>query len=471
MLNTDQYNPQVKKRMTKADFLKNNRGIDEGKDLDPKVLEEMFDEIAAHEIVLKDEQLSKMDKMASDVDSPDISGRYRTKKEIAQIAIANETMALKTEAMFANIRSKSSSVKKADDSTSSSPFYHASHYEHVKSMFQIIWMSVLTGISTPLQETDDIETIWLSLEGFRYACRICCMFDMDLERKAFITTFSKFTFLTSLHDMKSKNLEAIRTLLEIANVEGNSLGESWREVVLCISQLERLQLVGSAGEQELARVQRYNFFYLLRMSSDQQRHPRTSSSSTNSAAAETNSQSMAIAVDRLFTGSVKLNGIAIVEFVRALCIVSWDEITSSSDKEHPRMNSLQRLIEISYYNMKRIRVEWSNIWAILGEHFNQVGCHPNSVVGFFALDKLRQLSMKFLEIEELPNFKFQKDFLKPFEYILGNNPDPKIKDMILACLQQMIQAKVKSMKSGWKSMFAAFAKAAKESHGLVKLLI
>jgi len=34
--------------------------------------------------------------------------------------------------------------------------------------------------------------------------------------------------------------------------------------------------------------------------------------------------------------------------------------------------SLQKLVEISYYNMGRIRLEWSNLWDILGEHFNQV---------------------------------------------------------------------------------------------------
>lgn len=182
---------------------------------------------------------------------------------------------------------------------------------------------------------------------------------------------------------------------------------------------------------------------------------------------EATSQTMAIAVDRIFSGSVRLSGEAIVHFVKALCQVSWDEITSSSaNNNHPRMNSLQRLIEISYYNMKRIRMEWSNIWAILGEHFNKVGCHQNQIVALFALDKLRQLSMKFLEIEELSNFKFQKDFLKPFEHIIGNNPDSKIKDMVLTCLQQMIQAKSKSMKSGWKTLFAAFIKAARETNGI-----
>jgi brefeldin A-inhibited guanine nucleotide-exchange protein len=40
--------------------------------------------------------------------------------------------------------------------------------------------------------------------------------------------------------------------------------------------------------------------------------------------------------------------------------------------ETPRLFSLQKLVEISYYNMGRIRMEWANIWAILGQHFNQV---------------------------------------------------------------------------------------------------
>ena len=60
----------------------------------------------------------------------------------------------------------------------------------------------------------------------------------------------------------------------------------------------------------------------------------------------------------------------------------------------------------------------------------QVGCHSNTSVVFFALDSLRQLSMRFLEIEELPHFKFQKDFLKPFEHVMANNQVVPVKDMV-----------------------------------------
>ena len=48
----------------------------------------------------------------------------------------------------------------------------------------------------------------------------------------------------------------------------------------------------------------------------------------------------------------------------------------------------------------------------------QVGCLPNEEVSFFVVDSLRQLSMKFLEKGELANFRFQKEFLRPFEHIM-----------------------------------------------------
>ena len=55
LLNTDAHNPQVKKPMTQAEFIKNNRGIDDGKDLDEQFLVDIYDEINANEIRMKDE--------------------------------------------------------------------------------------------------------------------------------------------------------------------------------------------------------------------------------------------------------------------------------------------------------------------------------------------------------------------------------------------------------------------------------
>ena len=68
--------------------------------------------------------------------------------------------------------------------------------------------------------------------------------------------------------------------------------------------------------------------------------------------------------------------------MQALCDVSWEEIQSSGLSQHPRLFSLQKLVDISYYNMTRIRLEWSNLWDILGEHFNLVSLTAIIVVSY-----------------------------------------------------------------------------------------
>ncbi len=55
LLNTDAHNPQVKNRMTKLDFKKNNRGINDGSDLSEELLSSIYDEIVNNEIRMKDE--------------------------------------------------------------------------------------------------------------------------------------------------------------------------------------------------------------------------------------------------------------------------------------------------------------------------------------------------------------------------------------------------------------------------------
>lgn len=55
LLNTDAHNPQVKRRMTLQDFVKNNRGINDGADLPEELLSSIYDEIVSNEIRMKDE--------------------------------------------------------------------------------------------------------------------------------------------------------------------------------------------------------------------------------------------------------------------------------------------------------------------------------------------------------------------------------------------------------------------------------
>lgn len=56
--------------------------------------------------------------------------------------------------------------------------------------------------------------------------------------------------------------------------------------------------------------------------------------------------------EQVFVNSIKLPSESVVEFFTALCNVSAEELKQSP----ARVFSLQKLVEISYYNMARIRM-------------------------------------------------------------------------------------------------------------------
>lgn len=87
---------------------------------------------------------------------------------------------------------------------------------------------------------------------------------------------------------------------------------------------------------------------------------------------ETSSQSVVVAVDRIFNCSPMLDGHAVIHFVVALCQVSLEELSATT----PRMFSLQKVVEICYYNMGRIRLEWSRMWEVRRGMPPVMKCNP-----------------------------------------------------------------------------------------------
>ncbi|XP_065194608.1 brefeldin A-inhibited guanine nucleotide-exchange protein 1-like isoform X3 [Sycon ciliatum] len=428
MLATDLHSTKIKRqnKMTKEQYIKMNRGINDQKDLPPEYLEGIYDEIARQAITLRP--------------------TGKTAKALME-----------------------------DRSHIQTSFTSATHIDHVRPMFKLAWTPFLAALSLSLRDADDMQMVTLCLDGFRCAIRIASIFNMQLERNAFVQSLAKFTLLTNtgLSEMKPKNIETIKTLIAVAHSEGNYLQESWHEILNVVSQLELAQLIGTgvktryissgatdgggAGGPMGIRDSTAAANELLegaRGKMDQK-----TLATIQESMGETSSQSVVVAVDRIFTSSSLLDGDAIVDFVRALCSVSVAELES---RVVPRMFCLTKIVEISYYNMGRIRLEWSRIWAVLGEYFNKVGCNPNDDIAFFAIDSLRQLSIKFLEKGELANFRFQKDFLKPFEYVMKRTGSLMIRDMIVSCTEQMVSKQVHNIKSGWVNIFAVFHKAASD---------
>ncbi|XP_021363171.1 brefeldin A-inhibited guanine nucleotide-exchange protein 1-like isoform X5 [Mizuhopecten yessoensis] len=460
MLTTDLHSSQVKVKMKKEQYIKMNRGINDSKDLPEEYLSAIYDEIAGNEIKMK---VSGSTKAPSSVAKDITSDKQRR----LLYNLEMEQMAHTAKALMESV------------SHVSSNFTSATHLEHVRPMFKMAWTPYLAAFSVGLQDCDDTTIASLCLDGLRCAIRIACIFHMEIERDAYVQALARFTLLTAaspLTEMKTKNIDTIKTLISVAHTDGNYLGRSWLEILRCISQLELAQLIGTGVKPRSAHhhhsrgnvdsaghpIEAFDPEVIARGGLDSKRL-----ANLQEQMGETSSQSVVVAVDRIFTGSVRLDGDAVVAFTHALCHVSLDELANVN---HPRMFSLTKIVEISYYNMGRIRLQWSRIWQVLGDHFNKVGCNPNEDLVFFAVDSLRQLSMKFIEKGEFANFRFQKDFLRPFEHIMKRNRSPTIRDMVVRCVAQMVNSQAGNIRSGWKNIFSVFHLAASDhDEGIVEL--
>ncbi|KAG0224594.1 Brefeldin A-inhibited guanine nucleotide-exchange protein 2 [Actinomortierella wolfii] len=469
MLNTDQHSSQVKRRMDVNDFIKNNRGINNNDNLPDEYLADIFKDISTKEIVLEEEQAKEATK-----NSVNTAATTKQRQELYDIAITQ--MQKNARALLAGNDGRSRAA---------AAWRNATHIEHVKPMFAVACWPAMATLSLAFEEAVDpamfankaepkvreftsinAEAITLSLQGLMNAIRIASIFHMEVERDAFISSLAKLTGMNHVSEMQPKNVQAIRTLLKVANTMGEYLEGNWNLVLKTISAMEQLQLIPQGGRVSTEGFNGVDYQHSGGSPGSNGVPPHTPQTSRRKASfsammSEFQSQDTIIAIDKIFVNSTSLSGEAIVHLFKSICAVSLEEVEA---RNTPRMYMLQRIVEIADYNMVRIRFEWTQIWKILQSYFNAVGCHSNTNVSTFAIDSLRQLAMKFLARDELAHFNTQNELLRPFEHIYKNNPSMAIHQLIIESLDQMIMARAGNIRSGWKPMFGVFGRTATESN-------
>lgn len=494
MLHTDAHNNTIKHKMSKEDFIRNNRGINDGSDLDPTFLSGLYERITTTEIRLAG---SKKDSSAGDgqalngaVAAMDPTQRAR------QFEQESKELMDATKILFTKKR------RPAQDYT----YYSATNVYHARLMFETAYFPVLAAISLNLEDSSPADTyvVALCLDGFRNGIAVASTFGMSTAKDAFVSSLAKFTHLNSISEMRPKNVECVRMVLAIAALEGNNLGEQWIVIVRAISQLEQIRAVasGNPGKYLLQKspvtgigVQVSEVFSRESSSSTssgvtptqaKETDGSSPSQSANSSFRRTSSVSRTLSpekvkansglhridpktatmattiaeseIERIFTNSSGLPAGDVADFCGALCTVALAEL---NEKPAPRIFCLQKIVEMAYYNMEsRTRIQWGKIWSQMSPFFGEAMCHVNRDVAMYATDALRQLASKFLEKDELSNFSFQKAFMKPFEVCFGKSKNVEVRELVLTCISQIVLARAGNIKSGWKAVFAVLALAA-----------
>ena len=496
MLQTNLHNPAIKddKRMTKEQFIKQNKGISSDGELPESMLMDIYDRIQATPISLNQDERNR--KVKKD-DQSFFASMSQDKRRKDAFNDERKEMVRSSEALF-----KQRSKSKVMDKT---VFKHAdqSYEAYARPMFEVAWAPMISVFSQIIEMVDDYDLIALCLEGFRLSIRIASRLDVFVARDTYVNALVKFTTLDSVKEMRYKHIDAIKLLINVALTDGDYLHESWGQILRGLSHLSRLQLFGnrvhsddlffadtstskSSTEKNTRGKKRpssYNVQNMELSGIDQFTKLFTgpSRAETSRLIEEANAELIMreidpVMIDRIFINSQNLSSESVLHFVDNLCAISLEEISTTNNNSlsclrgkeangdstmAPRVFSLQKLVEVADFNMHvRPRISWTKLWSVLAIHFTAVGVDDNHALSMFAIDSLKQLSIKFLQKEELSNFNFQRLFLKPFEVIMNKSNSPEIKELILRCIDIMVLACASNIHSGWRSLFSVFRVAA-----------
>lgn len=171
MLNTDLHSDHIAKKMTVEEFVRNNRGINDGKDLPEEYLSDLYYNILEHEIQMQHDVSDFMDSGFSTVD------RYSTQWE--GVLKRSENV------VGASFTSNASILK-----------LRAGLYE--KDMFTLIADRTIQSLLLAFEKTLDVTNMERALEGLSNCAKIALYYDMTEIFDRVMSSLSSY-FLAFAH--------------------------------------------------------------------------------------------------------------------------------------------------------------------------------------------------------------------------------------------------------------------------------
>ncbi|XP_066447576.1 protein MON2 homolog isoform X1 [Eleutherodactylus coqui] len=232
--------------------------------------------------------------------------------------------------------------------------------------------------------------------------------------------------------LTAKNIQCMRTLLNLAHCHGGYLGTSW-------------QLV-------LATLQHLVWILGLKPSSGGALKPGRAvegPSTVLTTAVMTDLPVISTILSRLFESSQYLDDVSLHHLINALCSLSLEAMDMAyGNSKEPSLFAVAKLLETGLVNMHRIEI----LWRPLTGHLIEVCQHPNSRMrewGAEALTSLIKSGLAFKHEPELShNQRLQLLLLNPLKELSAINHHD-IRHKQLECVLQILQNQGDSLGPGW----------------------
>uniref|UniRef100_A0A1D1XJ55 Pattern formation protein EMB30 n=1 Tax=Anthurium amnicola TaxID=1678845 RepID=A0A1D1XJ55_9ARAE len=364
ILNTDQHNVQVKKKMTEEDFIRNNRHINDGNDLPREFLSELYHSICKNEIRT----------------TPDYGAGFPEMTPSRWIDLMR--------------KSKKTSEYIVYDSQ---PFLD-------RDMFAIMSGPTIAAISVVFDYVEQEEIFHTCIDGFIAVAKISACHHLEDVLDDLVVSLCKFTTLLNASSVEEpvtafgddvKARMATETVFNIANRYGDCIRSGWRNIVDCILRLHKLGLLPARVASDAADDSEHTpdsahgkpplssqcashmplmgtprrssglmgrFSQLLSLDTEE---PRSQPTEQQLAAHQRTLQTIQkCRIDNIFTESKFLQADSLLQLAKALIWAAGrpHKINSSPDDEDTAVFCLELLIAITLNNRDRIALLWQGVY-------------------------------------------------------------------------------------------------------------
>lgn len=452
LLNTDQHNAQVKKKMTEEDFIRNNRRINGGNDLPRELLSELYHAILSNEIRTSYDQNLAIPEMTPSRWIDLIRKSQKTPPYIL---------------------------------CDSRPFL-----DH--DMFSIISGPTIAAMSVVFDHAEDEDVFKECVDGFLAVAKVSACHHLEDVLDDLVASLCKFTTLLNPSasieepvlafgdDTKARIVTV--AVFTIANRFGDYIRNGWRNILDCIIRLHKLGLLparianDAADDPELANDSIHGkvssgapsmshipsigtrrrtsglmgrFSQLLSLDSDE---PRTQPTEQQLAAQQRTVQTIQqCRIDSIFTESKFLQAESLLQLTRALIwVASRLQKGNSTEDEDTAVFCLELLIAIALNNRDRIMILWQGIHDYIAGIVQSTGM-PCALVEKAVFGLLR-ICQRLLPYKE----NLAEELLRSLQLIL--KLDARVADVYCERITQEIMQLVKTnaghIKSpiGWRTV-------------------
>ncbi|XP_031420797.1 protein MON2 homolog isoform X1 [Clupea harengus] len=233
--------------------------------------------------------------------------------------------------------------------------------------------------------------------------------------------------------LTAKNIQCMRTLLNLAHCHGAVLGTSWQLVLATLQHLVWILGLkpGVGGVLKPGRAVE-------------------GPSTVLTTAVMTDLPVISNILSRLFESSQYLDDVSLHHLINALCSLSMEamEMAYGNNKE-PSLFAVAKLLETGLVNMDRIEILWRPLTAHLLEKVCQ---HPNARMREWGAEAVTSLIKAGLSYKHDPplsqNQRLQLLLLNPLKE-LSNVLHADIRQKQLECVLQILQSQGDSLGPGW----------------------